>query len=98
MLEDIIYVIVYGFVFASLYGIMTVGFSFICGLGGFYDIALPAFLMVGGFLYVIMYDYIGGWALPIMVLATGSFAFSTILSSSNGLERMHLLSSLLQFL
>ena len=71
MLEDIIYVIVYGFVFASLYGIMTVGFSFICGLGGFYDIALPAFLMVGGFLYVMMYDYIGGWALPVMVLATG---------------------------
>ena len=54
MLEDIVYVVIYGFVFASLYGIMTVGFSFICGLGGFYDIALPAYLMVGGFLYVML--------------------------------------------
>jgi branched-chain amino acid transport system permease protein len=71
MLEDIVYVVIYGFVFASLYGIMTVGFSFICGLGGFYDIALPAYLMVGGFLYVMLSEYIGGWALPFVVLATG---------------------------
>ena len=71
MLEDIVYVVIYGFVFASLYGIMTVGFSFICGLGGFYDIALPAYLMVGGFLYVMLSEYIGGWALPVVVLATG---------------------------
>ena len=71
MLEDIVYVVIYGIVFASLYGIMTVGFSFICGLGGFYDIALPAYLMVGGFLYVILSEYISGWALPIVVLATG---------------------------
>lgn len=75
MLADIIYVVIYGFVFASLYGIMTVGFSFICGIGGFYDIALPAYLMVGGFLYVIMSEYIGGWALPLMVLATGIICF-----------------------
>jgi len=71
MLEDIIYVIIYGFVFASLYGIMTVGFSFICGLGGFYDISLPAYLMVGGFLYVMLSEHIALWALPVMVLATG---------------------------
>jgi branched-chain amino acid transport system permease protein len=71
MLEDIIYVVIYGFVFASLYGIMTVGFSFICGLGGFYDISLPAYLMVGGFLYVMLSEHIALWALPVMVLATG---------------------------
>lgn len=71
MFEDIVYVVVYGIVFASLYGIMTVGFSFICGLGGFYDITLPAYLMVGGFLYVILSDYISGWALPVVVLAMG---------------------------
>ena len=71
MFEDIIYVVIYGFVFASLYGIMTVGFSFICGLGGFYDISLPAYLMVGGFLYVMLSEHIALWALPVMVLATG---------------------------
>jgi len=71
MLEDIVYVVIYGFVFASLYGIMTVGFSFICGLGGFYDISLPAYLMVGGFLYVMLSEHIALWALPVMVLATG---------------------------
>jgi branched-chain amino acid transport system permease protein len=71
MLEDIVYVLIYGFVFASLYGIMTVGFSFICGLGGFYDIALPAYLMMGGFFYVILSEYLAGWALPVVVLSTG---------------------------
>lgn len=71
MIEDIVYVIIYGTVFASLYGIMTVGFSFICGLGGFYDIALPAYLMVGGFFYVMFSKVLGGWALPVVVLATG---------------------------
>lgn len=72
MFEDIIYVIIYGIVFASLYGIMTVGFSFICGLGGFYDIALPAYMMVGGFFYVMLNEHIGVWALPVMVLAIGT--------------------------
>ena len=71
MLADITYVLIYGLVFASLYGIMTVGFSFICGLGGFYDITLPAYFMVGGFLYVILSDHISGWALPVVVCATG---------------------------
>lgn len=71
MLGDIVYVVIYGVVFASLYGIMTVGFSFICGLGGFYDIALPAYFMAAGFLYVILSDLISGWALPLVVLATG---------------------------
>lgn len=71
MLEDLLYVAIYGLVFASLYGIMTVGFAFICGLGGFYDIALPTYLMVGAFLYVILSNFISGWALPVVVLLTG---------------------------
>jgi len=71
MLGDILYVVIYGVVFASLYGIMTVGFSFICGLGGFYDITLPAYMMVGAFIYVFLSNHIGGWALPIVVLAVG---------------------------
>jgi branched-chain amino acid transport system permease protein len=71
MLEDIVYVIIYGLVFASLYGIMTVGFSFICGLGGFYDIALPAYLMVGAFVYVILHEYLSAWALPLVVFCVG---------------------------
>ena len=54
MLNNIVYVMIYGIVFASLYGIMTVGFSFVCGLGGFYDIALPAYFMAAGFLYEIL--------------------------------------------
>ncbi len=71
MLNDVFYVVIYGTVFASLYGIMTVGFSFICGLGGFYDIALPAYFMIGGFIYATLSGYISGWALPVMILATG---------------------------
>jgi branched-chain amino acid transport system permease protein len=72
MIADLVYVVVYGMVFASLYGIMTVGFSFVCGLGGFYDITLPAYFMVAAFLYVKLNNVIGGWALPVVVLATGA--------------------------
>jgi branched-chain amino acid transport system permease protein len=76
MLSNIVYVMIYGIVFASLYGIMTVGFSFVCGLGGFYDIALPAYFMVAGFLYEILSGYIAGWALPVTVVATGIICFA----------------------
>lgn len=81
MLEDILYVAIYGIVFASLYGIMTVGFAFICGLGGFYDIALPAYLMLGGFFYVLLSDLIPGWALlPVVVLAMGMICLAHYLA------------------
>lgn len=70
-LADILYVLIYGVIFASLYGIMTVGFSFICGLGGFYDIALPAYFMVAAFLFVRLAGPLQEWSLPLVVLLMG---------------------------
>ena len=58
-MHSVVYVIIYGVIFASLYGIMTVGFSLICGLGGFFDITLPAYLMVGAFAIVKLDPYLG---------------------------------------
>ena len=68
IINNLLYVLIYGFVFASLYGIMTVGFSFICGLGGFYDITLPAYFMVAAFLYVQLSDFMTGLSLSLVVM------------------------------
>jgi branched-chain amino acid transport system permease protein len=70
-MQSILYVIIYGIIFASLYGIMTVGFSLICGLGGFFDITLPAYLMVGAFLIVKMSPSLGHWSLPVVIVLMG---------------------------
>jgi branched-chain amino acid transport system permease protein len=71
-MHSVIYVIIYGIIFASLYGIMTVGFSLICGLGGFFDITLPAYLMVGAFAIVKLDPYLGQWgSLIFVVIAMG---------------------------
>jgi branched-chain amino acid transport system permease protein len=71
-MHDVIYVIIYGVIFASLYGIMTVGFSLICGLGGFYDITLPAYLMVGAFVIVKLSPYLGHWSMLVVAIGLGA--------------------------
>jgi branched-chain amino acid transport system permease protein len=73
MVHDLVYVAVYGLIFASLYGIMTVGFSFICGLGGFYDITLPAYLMVGCFAFVEVYPYLSHLSILVVPVGLGIF-------------------------
>jgi branched-chain amino acid transport system permease protein len=70
-MHSLLYVIIYGLIFASLYGIMTVGFSLICGLGGFFDITLPAYLMVGAFLIVKMSAYMGHWSVLVVIVLMG---------------------------
>jgi branched-chain amino acid transport system permease protein len=70
-MHDLIYVLVYGLIFASLYGIMTVGFALICGLGGFYDITLPAYLMVGSFALVKLQPYLSQWSLIAVAIGMG---------------------------
>jgi branched-chain amino acid transport system permease protein len=70
-MHDLIYVLVYGLIFASLYGIMTVGFALICGLGGFYDITLPAYLMVGSFALVKLEPYLSHWSLVVVAIGMG---------------------------
>ena len=70
-MHSVVYVIIYGIIFASLYGIMTVGFSLICGLGGFFDITLPAYLMVGAFAIVKLNPYFGQWSLVVVVIGMG---------------------------
>ena len=70
-MHDLIYVLVYGLIFASLYGIMTVGFALICGLGGFYDITLPAYLMVGSFAIVKLEPYLSHWSLIVVAVGMG---------------------------
>ena len=70
-MHDLIYVLVYGLIFASLYGIMTVGFALICGLGGFYDITLPAYLMVGSFAIVKLEPYLSHWSLIVVAIGMG---------------------------
>jgi branched-chain amino acid transport system permease protein len=68
---DVLYVLIYGLIFASLYGIMTVGFSLVCGLGGFYDITLPAYFMVGAFLIVKLGPILGDAAVLIVAPLLG---------------------------
>lgn len=70
-MHDLLYVAIYGVIFASLYGIMTVGFSLICGLGGFYDITLPAYMMVGAFAIVKLSPYVDHWALLVVAIGMG---------------------------
>lgn len=70
-MHSLTYVLIYGVIFASLYGIMTVGFSLICGLGGFFDITLPAYLMVGAFAIVKLNPYLSHWALVVVVIGMG---------------------------
>lgn len=71
-MDNVVYVLVYGVIFASLYGIMTVGFALICGLGGFYDITLPAYLMVGAFALVKLSPYLSQWSLLVVALGMGA--------------------------
>jgi len=71
-MHDVVYVLVYGVIFASLYGIMTVGFSLICGLGGFYDITLPAYLMVGAFALVKLSPYLSHWSVVVVAIGMGA--------------------------
>lgn len=71
MFENVVYVIVYGIIFASLYGIMTVGFSLVCGLGGFFDITLPAYFMVGAFTIVKLSPYLGNGTMLIVAPGLG---------------------------
>jgi branched-chain amino acid transport system permease protein len=71
-MNNVVYVLVYGVIFASLYGIMTVGFALICGLGGFYDITLPAYLMVGAFAIVKLYPYLSHWSLLVVAIGMGA--------------------------
>lgn len=70
-MDNLLYVLIYGVIFASLYGIMTVGFALICGLGGFYDITLPAYLMVGAFALVELEPYLGHWGLLLVAIGMG---------------------------
>ncbi len=71
-MDNLVYVLVYGVLFASLYGIMTVGFALICGLGGFYDITLPAYFMVGGFAIVKLSPYLSQWSFLPVALGLGA--------------------------
>ena len=71
-MHDLIYVVVYGVIFASLYGIMTVGFSLICGLG-LDDITLPAYMMVGAFAIVKLDPYLGQYGSLILVVVAMGF-------------------------
>lgn len=75
-MHDLVYVLIYGVIFASLYGIMTVGFSLICGLGGFYDITLPAYLMVGAFAIVKISPYVGHWSLILVAIGMGALCLA----------------------
>jgi len=71
-MDSVLYVLIYGVIFASLYGMMTVGFNLICGLGGFFDIALPAYLMVAAFAIVKLMPHIGHWSVLVVMIGMGA--------------------------
>jgi branched-chain amino acid transport system permease protein len=57
MLGDVIAILVLGVIVSSMYMLISTGFTIIYSVGNILDLSYFAFLMIGGYLYLILYPF-----------------------------------------